>query len=177
MHQNGSNQANISTLVYITKYSFCDSCHRAGAATSIRSSVVHECPNSSHKRTAKNHGSIQPTKVTIRPWLHHSLLRILPTVTQFQRIAFCTSLAVINAPHVSFWCETQHNSAEPYQKLQTKLLAWLRGELKSEANLLRFHEAFCDWRDAQPEDDSLAWRLLQFCCAALHSACETLFDP
>lgn len=98
-------------------------------------------------------------------------------MTQFQRIAFCTSLAVINAPHVSFWCETQHNSAEPYQKLQTKLLAWLRGELKSEANLLRFHDAFCEWRDAQPEDDSLAWRLLQFCCAALHSACETLFDP
>ena len=98
-------------------------------------------------------------------------------MTQFQRIALCASLAVINAPHVSFWSETQHNSAEPYQKLQTKLLAWLRGELKSEANLLRFHEAFCDWRDAQPEDDSLAWRLLQFCCAALHSACETLFDP
>src|SRR5690606_5403143 len=84
--------------------------------------------------------------------------------------------SVINAPHVSFWAETQHSSAEPYQKLQTKLLAWLRGELKSEANLLRFHEAFCEWRDAQPEDDSLAWRLLQFCCAALHSACETLFD-
>ena len=98
-------------------------------------------------------------------------------MTQFQRIALCAGIAVINSPHVRFWCGTQNSSDEPYQKCQTKLLSWLRGELKSEANLLRFHDDFCTWRDAQPEADSLAWRLLQLCCAALHSACETLFDP
>src|SRR5690606_36731444 len=111
MHQNGSNEANISTLVYITKYQFCDTGHTAGAATSIRSLVVHECPNSPHKRASSKEPWFHPTnKGYNRLWLHHSLPRIIPTVTQFQRIALFTSLSVINAPHVSFLAETQHSS-------------------------------------------------------------------
>lgn len=96
--------------------------------------------------------------------------------TQFQRVAFAAAIANINSPHVQFWGEIHNTDIEPFSKLLTKALSFVRGELKSEANLLRFHDEFCTWREAQQEDDSLAYRILELCAAALHSTCESLFD-
>lgn len=98
-------------------------------------------------------------------------------MTPIQRSALCTALAAINAPHVEFWGEHTQVDTAPYNKLLTKILSFLRGELKSQANLLRFHDEFYAWREQQTEDDSLAYRILELCNAALHSAVESLFDP
>ncbi|MCD8524170.1 MAG: hypothetical protein LRY72_18205 [Saccharospirillaceae bacterium] len=98
------------------------------------------------------------------------------TTTPIQRASLCAAVASINLPHISFWCEQQGCDPEPYRKLLSKVLSFLRGELKSEANLLRFHESFSEWRLAQDEEDSLSYRILEASCAALYSATETLFD-
>ncbi len=98
------------------------------------------------------------------------------TTTPIQRASLCAAIASINLPHIHFWCEQQNGDPEAYRKLLSKVLSYLRGELKSEANLLRFHEAFSEWRLAQNEEDSLSYRILEASCAALYSATETLFD-
>lgn len=96
--------------------------------------------------------------------------------TPFQRIALCTTIAAVNAPHVAFWCDQLDVRNEHFPKLLSKTLSFLRGELTSEANLLRFHDAFYEWRQQQDEQDNLAYRVMELSCAALHCACETLFD-
>ncbi|MEN9464683.1 MAG: hypothetical protein RL217_864 [Pseudomonadota bacterium] len=99
------------------------------------------------------------------------------TLTHLQRSALCAALAQINSPHVQFWQEHQNIDCAPYFKFLSKHLSFLRGELKSEANLLRFHEDFMNWRENLAEADNLAFRILELCNACLHSALESLFDP
>ncbi|MFY9180264.1 MAG: hypothetical protein WAO12_10890 [Venatoribacter sp.] len=98
-------------------------------------------------------------------------------LSNLQRSALCAALANINLPHLEFWQEAQQVDCLPYHKLLIKVLSFLRGELKSEANLLRFHDDFVTWRDGLDEADNLAFRIVDFCNACLHSALETLFDP
>lgn len=93
------------------------------------------------------------------------------------RSAFSTLIAVLNIPHIRLLCEHAGTDPEPYLKLCSKVLSFLRGELRSEANLLRFHDAFCDWRQQLAEDDSLNGRIADLSCSALYSAVESLFDP
>lgn len=98
-------------------------------------------------------------------------------LSSLQRSALCAALAQINAPHVQFWQEHQNIDCAPYVKFLSKHLSFLRGELKSEANLLRFHDEFMTWRETLTEADNLAFRILELCNACLHSALESLFDP
>lgn len=97
--------------------------------------------------------------------------------TNIQRSALCAALAQINLAHVHFWQDSQGGKTEPFEKLLTKVLSFLRGELKSEANLLRVHDEFYAWREQLEPADNLAYRILELCNAALHSAVESLFDP
>lgn len=96
--------------------------------------------------------------------------------TNIQRSALSAALASINQAHVQFWQDSQKIDCAPYVKLLSKVLSFLRGELKSEANLLRFHDEFYQWREALEPADNLAYRILELCNAALHSAIENLFD-
>lgn len=98
-------------------------------------------------------------------------------IPNLQRSALCAALAKINQVHIDFWAQHQQIDPAPFHKLLQKTLAFLQGELKSEANLLRFHDEFYQWREALNEDDSLAFRIVELANAALHSALESLFDP
>ncbi len=98
-------------------------------------------------------------------------------MTPIQRSALCAAIASINAPHIQFWGEHNKSDIAPYTKFLTKIRSYLAGELKSQANLLRFHDEFYAWREQQQEEDSLAYRIQELCNAALHSAVESLFDP
>ena len=98
-------------------------------------------------------------------------------MTQYQRIGLALSLAHLNQPHTFFWQESQQVDTAPYHKLLSKTLNFVRGELKSEANLLRFHDEFYQWREQLLPQDNLAYRLVELNNAALHSAVESLFDP
>lgn len=98
-------------------------------------------------------------------------------MTPIQRSALCTAIAAINLPHIEFWAEHTQAETVPYNKLLTKVLSYLRGELKSQANLLRFHDNFYAWREQQTEEDSLAYRILELCNSAIYSSVESLFDP
>lgn len=97
-------------------------------------------------------------------------------MSNIQRSALSAAFASINQAHVQFWQDSQEIDGAPYFKLLTKVLSFLRGELKSEANLLRFHDDFYQWREALEPADNLAYRILELCNAALHSAVESLFD-
>ena len=97
--------------------------------------------------------------------------------TPARRSAFSLMIATLNTPHILLWCDGQQLDSTPFLKLRQKLQAYLRGELKSESNLLRFFDAFCDWKDDQPEEDSLNYRIVQLTQSALYSATEALFDP
>lgn len=97
--------------------------------------------------------------------------------TSIQRSALSAALASINSAHIQFWQDTQEVDCAPYFKLLGKVLNFLRGELKSEANLTRFHDEFYQWREALVAQDNLAFRLVELCNAALHCAVESLFDP
>lgn len=95
--------------------------------------------------------------------------------TPVARSAFCLAIARVNLPHI-LMDKADGQDTEAFEKLLTKQTAFLRGELKSRDNLARFYEAFEAWRDARPEDDSLAWRISELSCAALYSSIESLFD-
>ena len=99
------------------------------------------------------------------------------TTTSVQRAAFCAAVACINAPHVKLWCEENHTEPGPFERLQAKVLSYLRAELKSLDNLKRFFDEFYEWRQQQPLNDTLNDRIADLACAALYSACETLLDP
>ena len=94
-----------------------------------------------------------------------------------QRAAWCAAVAKINRAHLEFWCERNEYPAAPFIKLSNKLDAYLKGELKSLANLERFHAAFADWRNDLPEDDNLAYRIAELVCSALYSGVEAILDP
>lgn len=95
--------------------------------------------------------------------------------TAVARSAFCLAVARINLPHIQME-KADGLDTEAFEKLLSKQTAFLRGELKSRDNLARFYEAFEVWRDARPEDDSLAWRISELSCAALYASIESLFD-
>jgi hypothetical protein len=101
---------------------------------------------------------------------------IMTLTTPAARSAFCLMVAAINLPHI-LMDKDNGIETEPFEKLLTKQSAWLRGELKSQANLERFYEAFEEWRQARSEEDTLAWRISGLCCAALYSSIESLLDP
>lgn len=100
----------------------------------------------------------------------------MKTNSPVARSLFATLVARINLPHLLMEKDAG-NDIQPFEKLLTKQLAFLRGELKSQANLIRFHDDFDLWRQQRDSDDSLAARITELCCAALHSAVETLLDP
>jgi len=95
----------------------------------------------------------------------------------FQRAAWSAAVAHINQSHLEFWCEHTSTDSAPFRKLSNKVQSWLRGELKSLANLERFQQAFAEWRQAVPEEDNLGYRISELCCAALYSAAEAILDP
>lgn len=96
--------------------------------------------------------------------------------TSLQQAAFAAAICVINAPHLHLVGEQQSIDPQPHEQLRHKMLAWLRGELKSEANFRRFFDAFADWREQLQSDHSLAYDCLELTNAALYSACEILLD-
>ncbi len=128
-------------------------------------------------------GMILASVIVVCGWIQtiYSTLRYCyrtPVVTTpARRSAFSLMIATLNTPHILLWCDGQQLNSTPFLKLRQKLQAYLRGELKSESNLLRFFDAFCEWKDSQPEEDSLNYRIAQLTMAALYSATETLFDP
>ncbi|WP_430462448.1 hypothetical protein ACQUQU_06585 [Thalassolituus sp. LLYu03] len=98
------------------------------------------------------------------------------TMTTLQRGALCAAIARINTPHVLLWCEENQTDPAPFSKLLTKVLSYLRAELKSLDNLHRFFDDFYEWRQQQPLNDTLNDRIADLTCAALYSATETMFD-
>lgn len=86
------------------------------------------------------------------------------------------AIASINHPHMELLAQ-QGLDIEDYQKLLQKQRSYLSGELKSEANLLRFFAAFSDWRQQQDFNDTLNDQIADLCCAALYSSIEMLHDP
>lgn len=98
-------------------------------------------------------------------------------MTPIQRSALCAAIAATNIPHIEFWAQHAQVDATAYNKLLSKVLSYLRGELKSQANLMRFHDEFSTWREQQTGEDSLAYRILELGSGALYSAVESLFDP
>ena len=100
-----------------------------------------------------------------------------PLTNSIQRAAWCAAVARINRSHLTFWCEHQNYQDQPFVKLINKLDAYLKGELKSLANLERFHAAFAEWRNDFPEDDNLAYRIAELVCSALYSGVEAILDP
>lgn len=97
--------------------------------------------------------------------------------TPIQRSALAAALASINQAHLQFWQESQGIDCAPYFKLLSKVLNFLRGELKSENNLMRFYDEFYQWRDTLMAQDNLAYRIVELCNSALYSSVESLFDP
>ncbi|MBE0483403.1 MAG: hypothetical protein IBX52_07860 [Bacterioplanes sp.] len=93
-----------------------------------------------------------------------------------QHAAFAAAICVINAPHVHLLTEQQQIDNQPHEQLRSKMLSWLRGELKSEANFRRFFDEFAHWREQLIDDDSLAYACFELTNAALYSACESLLD-
>ncbi len=93
-----------------------------------------------------------------------------------QRSLTSLSIAAINLPHIAMWAE-QGQDVSPFLKLLQKQKAFLTGELKSEANLLRFFEDFSTWRQNIDYDDSLSRQICELSCAALYSSVESLQDP
>lgn len=96
-------------------------------------------------------------------------------MTPIQRSLTAFALASINQPHMVMLGE-QGVDISPYQKLLQKQKSFLSGELKSEANLLRFFEQFSEWRQQQQLDSNLNERIADLCCAALYSSIEMLHD-
>lgn len=93
-----------------------------------------------------------------------------------QHAAFAATICVINAPHLDLVSEQHSIDVQPHEQLRNKMLAWLRGELKSEANFRRFFDAFAEWREQLDEQDSLAFQCFELANLALYSACEILLD-
>lgn len=99
------------------------------------------------------------------------------SMTQTQRAAYAAFIATINAPHITLWCDEHDQTEDPFRKLNQKVLSYLRGELKSMDNLMRFFDAFQEWRADQQDDHSLNYAITELCCSALYASVEALADP
>ena len=97
--------------------------------------------------------------------------------TPARRSATAFLIARVNQPHIDLAADSGYSDMSHLNKLLQKTSAYLRGELKSEANLLRFHEAFCEWREQLPDADNLNEAIIQLISSAAYSAVESLFDP
>lgn len=98
-------------------------------------------------------------------------------MSQIQRAAFAAFIATANAAHITLWCEETGASPDPYRKLNSKILSFLRGELRSLDNLMRFFDAFQEWRAAQTDDGTLNYVITELCCSALYASAEAIADP
>lgn len=96
--------------------------------------------------------------------------------TTLKHAAFATSICHINAPHIRLMAEQYSIDVVPHEQLRSKVVSWLRGELKSEANLRRFFDDFAEWREQLIDDGSLAYACFELTNAALYSAAESLLD-
>jgi len=86
------------------------------------------------------------------------------------------AIATINSPHMAL-LEQQGHDISDYQKLMRKQRSFLTGELKSEANLMRFFVAFSEWQQQQAFEDTLNDQIAELCCSALYASVEMLQDP
>lgn len=99
------------------------------------------------------------------------------SMTQTQRAAFAAFIATTNSAHITLWCEETGVSPEPFRKLNAKVLSFLRGELRSMDNLMRFFDAFQEWRAEQHDNDTLNYAIAELCSSALYASVEALADP
>jgi len=97
--------------------------------------------------------------------------------SQVKRAAMAYLIVRTNHPHILLAEEVSGLQPAPLNKLMQKTEAWLRGELKSEANLLRFFEEFCSWRDTLPEPQNLNDQIVQLVITAMYATIEALMDP
>lgn len=86
------------------------------------------------------------------------------------------AIATINAPHMAL-LEQQGQDITNYRRLMRKQRSFLTGELKSEANLIRFFVAFSEWQQQQVFEDTLNDQIADLCCSALYASVEMLQDP
>ena len=101
------------------------------------------------------------------------------TVTDLSPVAqSCWCFALINScqPHIRLQQDENQADFGPWNKVLSKLNAFLSGELKSESNLQRFYDAFCDWRDQQKSEDSFNQMITDVCMATTDAAITLLFD-
>ncbi|GGY41049.1 hypothetical protein GCM10011297_12580 [Bacterioplanes sanyensis] len=75
-------------------------------------------------------------------------------------------------PHLLMLAEHRELDIHPATKLLNKTNSWLRGELKSEANLQRFFDDFADWREQLEQHDSLADDIADLTLSSLFCAAE-----
>ncbi|MAD46754.1 MAG: hypothetical protein CMI02_03705 [Oceanospirillaceae bacterium] len=93
-----------------------------------------------------------------------------------RRAAYSFLIARVNAPHIQLAEASGRDDMSALTKLMQKADAYLKGELKSEANLQRFHEAFCQWREQQPAATNLNDSIIELINSALYATVEMLFD-
>lgn len=97
------------------------------------------------------------------------------------RSAWYLAIARINQPHVALFAEgDDSNGADisTFTKLMNKQMAFLRGELKSRDNLMRFFNDFSEWRnELELDDDSLGDAIVDLTLSALYASVESVFDP
>ena len=103
---------------------------------------------------------------------------MMPSTTHaISRSLWCYLLVESCMPHLQLQSEEIQTDFSPWYKLLTKLRAYLTGELKSDANLMRFHEDFYQWHETLAMGDSLNSDIIQICASATNSAIDSLFDP
>jgi len=92
------------------------------------------------------------------------------------RSTWCLALIDCCSPHVLLESDERKQEFGHWQKAVSKLRAFLAGELKSDANLERFYQAFSDWEATYETSDSLNGRITALVFSATHTAVAALFD-
>ena len=83
-------------------------------------------------------------------------------------------IAYINRHHIRLEAEATGFDTQPFNKLLSKTELWLKAELKSADNFLRFFEAYADWRDEVHAGDTLSGNIFELTCSALYVAADLL---
>lgn len=99
------------------------------------------------------------------------------TVSPAARSLWCYAFISSCQPHLDLQQIEMEQDFSAWNKLLSKLKAFLTGELKSESNLLRFYEAFCQWHEQSTAGDNINSEITELCAAATRSAVDALFDP
>ena len=92
------------------------------------------------------------------------------------KCVLCFNLLEINYEHIRWYSEELHQDITPLVKLRTKLHNFLIGELKSFANLQRFHDEFLEWQVTIPENDCLAYRIFNLNLSGYTTCCDNFLD-